>query len=534
MDQLIVLSGPIGSGKSTLASLLADQYGAVVVHTRRHLDNQADRAMSRAELQAVGEELDRARGGIWVVEAVKSDLESEAGVSLVVVDAARTHDQVESLRTAFGRSVVHVHLDAPASLLEQRYERRRTESPDAEFASYEDARQNQTEASINELKRDADINVDTEKCRPEDVLVRVASRVGLFGPRHLSIVDVLVGGQFGSEGKGNVAAYLAPEYDLLVRSGGPNAGHSVWKSGGTHVQHHLPSGTTESSAMILLTAGAVLHPGELLAEIEESQVNPDRLRIDPAAMIIEEEHRLREGELTKEIGSTGSGVGAATSDRIMLRSDPPLLARDVPELRPYITPAREILEEHYRRGAAIFVEGTQGTGLSLLHGLYPHVTSRDTTASGILAEAGIPPKRARRVVMVVRTYPIRVADPVEGNGTSGPLFKELTWEEISRRSGLELEALEKQEHTTRTKRLRRVGEFDWDQLLYASMLNSPTDIALTFTDQLDSRNVSARRFDQLTPESIQFIEEVEQVTGAPVSLISTRFHQRSVIDRRAW
>jgi adenylosuccinate synthase len=83
-------------------------------------------------------------------------------------------------------------------------------------------------------------------------------------------------------------------------------------------------------------------------------------------------------------------------------------------------------------------------------------------------------------------------------------------------------------------KLRRVGEFDWVLLEKSVRLNAPTDIALTFADYLDKRNREARRFEQLTEPTIRFVEEVERVAGAPVTLISTRFHTRSIIDRRSW
>src|SRR5207249_141813 len=113
--------------------------------------------------------------------------------------------------------------------------------------------------------------------------------------------------------------------------------------------------------------------------------------------------------------------------------------------------------------------------------------------------------------------PIRVANP--SGRSSGPLASEITWEVVSERSGLDLEELKTQEHTTTTHRLRRVGEFDWELLRRGSMLNSPTDIALTFVDQIDRRNTAARRFDQLTDETLRLVNELESVTGAPVSLI---------------
>jgi adenylosuccinate synthase len=132
----------------------------------------------------------------------------------------------------------------------------------------------------------------------------------------------------------------------------------------------------------------------------------------------------------------------------------------------------------------------------------------------------------------MRTYPIRVQSP-KGE-TSGPMSREISWAEVARRSGLNVARLRKAERTSTTDRRRRVAEFDWALLHSASALNGPTDIALTFADYIAASNQNARRFEQLTPETIQFIEEVESVGGAPVSLISTRFHARSIIDRRDW
>jgi len=114
------------------------------------------------------------------------------------------------------------------------------------------------------------------------------------------------------------------------------------------------------------------------------------------------------------------------------------------------------------------------------------------------------------------------------------MSQNLTWKEISRRSGIPEDELHRTERTSTTNRKRRVGEFDWSLLRRAVSLNAPTDIALTFADYISIKNRDARRFEQLTSETIQFIEEIERVASAPVSLISTRFESRSIIDRRAW
>jgi adenylosuccinate synthase len=112
--------------------------------------------------------------------------------------------------------------------------------------------------------------------------------------------------------------------------------------------------------------------------------------------------------------------------------------------------------------------------------------------------------------------------------------RELDWDTISRRSGISTEELNEQEKTTTTGRTRRVAEFDWTLLRKSASLNGPTDIALTHVDYINIANQKARRFEQLTPETVRIIEEIERVAGAPVSLITTRFDYRSIIDRRAW
>jgi adenylosuccinate synthase len=208
------------------------------------------------------------------------------------------------------------------------------------------------------------------------------------------------------------------------------------------------------------------------------------------------------------------------------------LAKDAPELLPFVRDTLEILDRAFAAGKRVFVEGTQGTGLSLHHGFYPHVTSRETSVSGCLAEVGIAPTRVRRTVIVIRSYPIRVESPQDA--TSGPMGKELDWSDIAIRSGVPLDELTEKEKTSTTKRKRRVAEFDWSLLRKSASLNGPTDIALTFVDYLSIQNRLARRFEQLTLDTLRFIEEVERVAGAPVSLITTRFDYRSIIDRRAW
>jgi len=133
---------------------------------------------------------------------------------------------------------------------------------------------------------------------------------------------------------------------------------------------------------------------------------------------------------------------------------------------------------------------------------------------------------------VVRTYPVRVHNPDTDGKTSGPMSQEITYEELARRSGIPQEELEKTEKGSVSHRQRRIAEFDWALLRRSVELNGATDIALTFADYISIGNRAAQRYDQLTDETIRFIEEVERVSGVPVSLITTRFDARSVIDRR--
>lgn len=536
MDRrIILLSGPVASGKTTLARNLADRFGMDVLRTRDLLTSALAQPghPGRADLQSEGERLDRETGGTWVLESLDRELRGRPDHESIIVDSVRIQKQIDAIREAYGRSVTHIHMTAPSQVLEERYDNKQRQSETPDTATYAAVRSNETESVVDKLKSAADVVVDSNRSTERDVLVRVASRLGLFGEADTGYVDVIVGGQYGSEGKGQIAAFLSNEYDLLVRVGGPNAGHTVFEPSSSYTHHLLPSGTRRNdNNKLLIGPGAVLNVERLQQEIAECQVNFDRLGIDRNAMVITCEDISREAELVAGIGSTGQGTGAALSRRILERNLSTKLAKDVPELAPYMCSTLEVLQETLAESGRICLEGTQGTALSLYHGPYPYVTSRDTTVSGCLSEAGIPPRLVRRVVMVCRTYPIRVQSPP--GATSGPMSQEITLKDISERSGIPLDELEKTERTSTTNRKRRIGEFDWELLRNASLLNRPTDIALTFTDYLTVDNRAAKRFEQLHADTINFIEEIEQVSDARVSLIGTGFNHRSIIDRRLW
>ena len=532
--QIVLLSGKIATGKSTLSSELARRFGTVTIKTNALLAKRAGKiAEERSAMQLFGEKLDRSTKGKWVVEDLARELSQLPEEAVIVIDSVRILNQIEAIRRAYDPRVVHIHLDANIDVLSSRYEdRKRLGAKLQELSSYTELSKNKTEARVGDLAKVADVVIKTDRSTPDGVVVRAAAQLGLFGGESERLVDVLVGGQYGSEGKGHICSHIASEYGLLVRVGGPNAGHTVFESPKPYKHYQLPSGTRRCDANILIGPGAVLNVPKLLKEIAECEVSCERLSIDPQAMIIETRDKtLEQKTIVETIGSTGQGVGAATARKIM-RGRGVRLAREIRELKPYMREAREVLDRFFRDGKRIFLEGTQGTGLSLHHGLYPHVTSRETSVAGCLADAGISPSRVRKVIICCRTYPIRVEDPK--NATSGPMSLEISWADVAKRSGIPIEELERNERTTTTDRRRRVSEFDWDLFQRAVTLNAPTDVALTFADYITIKNRNANRFEQLSAETINFIEELQCVASAPVSLISARFDSRSIIDRRAW
>lgn len=539
--QVVLLSGNISSGKTSLSTLLKEQFGFHVLKTKEVIQSLArqklgkDVESERRAMQQFGESLDKDTKGRWVRDALSRlirDLGAAAPEAMVVVDAVRILDQIKAIRQAYSFAVVHVHLKAPEAVLEQRYDKRHV-AGFRELSSYSEAERDKTEARVKKLEDQADFVIDTSRCLHQAVLVRAATHLGLFSRAYDRRVDVVVGGQYGSEGKGHITSYLSREYAVLVRVGGPNAGHKVFQEPDPYTHHQLPSGTSRNpAARLVLAPGCVLNAKKLMDEIGKYGVDSERLSIDPQAMIISAADIKGEARLVERIGSTGQGVGFATARRIKDRGGKVTLAKDVRDLRPFIRETWSLLEEVYRKDQNILVEGTQGAGLSIYHGSYPHVTSRDTSVAGCLSEAGISPSRVRKVVMIIRTYPIRVESPKKT--TSGPMDLEIDWDVVSQRSRIPLAQLQKTEKTTTTDRKRRVAEFDWAQLRRTSALNGPTDLGLTFVDYLNRKNEKARRYEQLDPDTKQFIEEVERVGAAPVSLISTRFDFRSIIDRRAW
>lgn len=227
VKQIVVLSGPVATGKSKLAQSLVDRFSFHHIRTRELLVRRTGVSVEgRRELQSAGAQLDAETGGEWVADELERDLRQQPQDVLVVIDAVRIQLQVEALYSAYGAKVVHVHLTAPPEELTRRYSERWRNRP-GELSSYAELMTDQTEANIGTLERTADVVIDTVRSTPADIFVRASARLGLYGSDDARLVDVIVGGQYGSEGKGNIAHYLGREYSVLVRVGGPNAGHRV-------------------------------------------------------------------------------------------------------------------------------------------------------------------------------------------------------------------------------------------------------------------------------------------------------------------
>lgn len=531
----IVLSGRACAGKTTLANLLVAKAEAELIKSeeliRAALPNTG---VSRRALHNASLRLERETQGTWIADTLNARLVNDKDLSLVVVDSVRSAEQIKFLRNS-GWLVTHVHLQASEPILAKRYEVR---GNSVDSVSYGEISGFSTERHSNELARIADVVIDSDRCNQEDVYARVVARLENRPIIALPVVDVLVGGQYGSEGKGNIAHYLAPEYDVLVRVGGPNAGHKVFRvDDKPYTFRQLPSGALgNKDATLVIGAGAVISLDVLLREINELALTFEKVIIDPQAMIIDQEDiDWEEMTLKAAIGSTAQGIGKATARKILDRTPDTKvrLAKDIPSLKHYIRDSIEFFATCLSGGKKIMLEGTQGTSLSLHHGFYPHVTSRATTAAACLSEAGLSPRHVRKVMMVCRTYPIRVGNSVAGN-SSGFMSQQIEFSDIAQRSGIPSAELLVTEVGSVSHRPRRVAEFDWAQLRRSLLLNGPTDIALTFADYIDIKNRTAFRYEQLSDKTLRFIEEIEKVSGIPVSMISTAFNERNIIDRRMW
>lgn len=334
------------------------------------------------------------------------------------------------------------------------------------------------------------------------------------------MIDVLLGLQWGDEGKGKIVDYLAAHYDIIARfQGGPNAGHTLYVNGNKIVLHTIPSGVFHTHCLNLIGNGVVIDPVTLSREIESIlPLQEDllgRLFISSRAHLIIPTHRALDAasEASKgksKIGSTLKGIGPAYMDktgRNGLRVGDILLPdfeekyrqlrqkhiqlleqfhepvdweaweepfmKAVEHLRKLqIVHAEYWLDAHLKNGKKILAEGAQGSMLDIDFGTYPFVTSSNTIASGVCNGLGVAPSRIREVYGISKAYCTRVG--------SGPFPTELTDEtgDALRKAGAEFGAT--------TGRPRRCGWIDLVALRYAVMLSGVTKLILTKADVLDA------------------------------------------------
>ena len=328
---------------------------------------------------------------------------------------------------------------------------------------------------------------------------------------------VVVGGFFGDEGKGKIISYLAIKDNpkIIVRGGaGPNAGHTIRDGDKVYKVRMLPSGFLNKDAKLMIGPGVVINPDILKKEIQDFNAS-GRSFIDKHCGIIEETHLTRDskGELKEKIGSTGSGTGPANADRAMRVLK---LAKDIDFLSSLVMDVPQAINSALSANENVLVEGTQGTFLSLWHGTYPFVTSKDVTASGICADVGLGPTKVDEVIVVFKSYVTRVG--------TGPLENELSLEEAEKKGWSEF--------GTVTGRQRRAANFDFDLARRAIMLNGATQICITKLDVLFPDCASKNSFDDLSKDAKAFIKNIEDELHTPVTIIGTGPDTIDVIDRR--
>jgi len=235
------------------------------------------------------------------------------------------------------------------------------------------------------VKSGGSLHWRTSSSRPiaahhNDVFARVAARIRHRRAGDQRLVDVLVGGQYGSEGKGNIARYLARSMTFSSRRRSQCGTQSVQRDDAPYTFHQLPSGTlANSDATLVLGAGAVISLDRLQKEVAECAVHFSRLVVDPQAMIIDPaDIAFEEGGLRDEIASTAQGVGAATARKVLRGKDfNVVLARDVPQLKRYVHDTVDFFAQAFEQGKRVMLRHA-GTLLSIHHAFTSrHVTCDD-------------------------------------------------------------------------------------------------------------------------------------------------------------
>ena len=330
--------------------------------------------------------------------------------------------------------------------------------------------------------------------------------------------NVIVGGFYGDEGKGKIIAYLSLKDNpkIAVRGGvGANAGHTFVHNNQTYKVRMLPSAVLNPKTQLLIGAGVLITPEVLIDESRKYNAE-NRTIIDNHCGIIDESHIKRDKEnshLKNTIGTTGTGTGPANSDRALRTLN---LAKNVDSLKKYLGNVSDIVNESIDKSQSVLIEGTQGTFLSLYHGDYPFVTSKDVTASGICSDVGIGPKKVDDVILVFKAYVTRVG--------GGPLENEISPDEAAKLGWVEYGSV--------TGRQRRASPFNLELAKKSIKINSATQLAVTKLDVVFPECAGLTEYSKLTSKPRQFIENIEANLGVKVVLIGTGAEINQIIDRR--
>lgn len=337
---------------------------------------------------------------------------------------------------------------------------------------------------------------------------------------------VVVGAQWGDEGKGKIVDLLASEKDFKAGArynGGPNAGHTVVVDGETYKLHHLPSALIMGKKSFLGN-GMVIDPEKFFQEVDDlkergKEVSPDRLRVSKYAHIITPQGKKKDGIKGGKIGTTGRGIGPTYSDKMdrtgirvedLIRpeilkkklkqnlseknflfknfyDDSPVDLEEVFErykalgqrMKPLVTDVSLELNAILDSGGDVLLEGAQGTFLDIDHGTYPYVSSSNSTAGGACTGLGIGPQNIERIIGTAKAYITRV-----GKGQF-PTEREGKWAEEVREDG--------KEYGTTTGRPRRVGDPHWGMLKQSVRINGITEWAVTKLDVLGGKEFNVAR-----------------------------------------
>jgi adenylosuccinate synthase len=327
---------------------------------------------------------------------------------------------------------------------------------------------------------------------------------------------VVAGGFWGDEGKGKIVSYLAlkDKVDLCVRTGSVNAAHTIHHEGKRYALHMVPSTFVYEKSRLLIGPGANVHVPQFLKEVKETNVGR-RIRVDRNASIIEPRHSeidQSDGHL-KTLGTTGWGVGPALQERAKRTAK---LAKDVLELEGFLTDVADEANAAIDAKKKVVLEGTQGLMLSLYHGTYPYVTSRDTSAAAICSEAGVGPSRVTTVLVVFKSFITRVG--------AGELPGEISKQTAMSRGWFETAA--------GTGRDRRSAPFNFELAKRVARINGATETALTKLDILYPACKGTSDYNKLPQEAKEFIAKVEEATGVRVTLLGTGPGAMDIIDRR--